>query len=89
MRFSDSKLADKLHLLINKVHFGMWTKPYTAVKCKKNEPIFLTIKGWGTFSTPIEIFWQKGINNNRTTKIDWDLDFSTEGEHKKIVNIGF
>ena len=68
----------------------MWSKPYVAVNTKPNKPIEHNCIGWGSFEAPIEIFWKEGITNHlKSTVIDWKLNLSSKGTHKKTVRIAF
>ena len=67
MSICDKNLENKLHLIIDKVRFGLhptFGVDYREIKSSIGQKFEICYNGWGVFEVPISIYWNKKIGLN-------------------------
>ena len=62
-RMVGDKDHSKIEELVDKVHFGLWSRPYVEKKFDGKRGFFYDCIGYGTFNTPIELFWKTNVKS--------------------------
>ena len=81
LRIKNKQMRSGIVHLIEKVKIGWWAVDFIQMiphgAAYNNYGLEVRGSGWGTFDTPMTIYWKHGVSREKTTTVDWHLDFSS------------